>query len=264
MSLLLSPLNWKLPVGMLRNRKSDSGRRSLLILTFLLGVASWTAPAGDDVPVGYKTDRYQPLWERNPFTLVTPVAAQAKPKVFDKLILLSWLNDGTKDVVFVQNTENNEVQKITTDPNSDNLRLLAIHKAADPKLAEVLLSDGTDEGSVKFRLEVAAAAPQQNGGQPAVPTEGGQNPAPVPVPVGPAPAIMSRQAQAAQNGQQVARFGANQQGMGQMQTAPGTLQPPRASEARRKRLTPPPVVEQPVGEPVPVQNSPKLIQPQNQ
>jgi hypothetical protein len=233
---------------MLRNRKSNSGPCSLFILTFLLGVASWMATASDDIPLGYKADRYQQVWERNPFTLVTPVAAQAKPKVFDKLVLLSWLNDGSKDVVFVQNTETNEVQKITTDANSDNLRLLAIHKAADPKLAEVVLSNGTEEGSVKFRLDVAATAPQPNVAQPAAPTDAVQN-VQNPVPVGPVPAVMSRQAQAAQNGQQLARFGPNQQGMA----------PPRASEARRKRITPPPVVEQPVGEPVPVQ-----IQPQTQ
>jgi hypothetical protein len=233
---------------MLRNRKSNSGPCSLFILTFLLGVASWMATASDDIPLGYKADRYQQVWERNPFTLVTPVAAQAKPKVFDKLVLLSWLNDGSKDVVFVQNTETNEVQKITTDANSDNLRLLAIHKAADPKLAEVVLSNGTEEGSVKFRLDVAATAPQPNVAQPAAPTDAVQN-VQNPVPVGPVPAVMSRQAQAAQNGQQLARFGPNQQGM----------VPPRASEARRKRITPPPVVEQPVGEPVPVQ-----IQPQTQ
>jgi hypothetical protein len=241
---------------MLRNRKSNSRLVWLFILTFLLGIARWMATASDDIPLGYKADRYQPVWERNPFTLVTPVAAQAKPKVFDKLVLVSWLNDGTKDVVFVQNTETNEVQKITTDANSDNLRLLAIHKAADPKLAEVVLSNGTDEGSVKFRMDVAATAPQQNVAQPAAAADGVQNVPNVqnPVPAGPAPAIMSRQAQAAQNGQQLARFGPNQQGMA----------PPRASEARRKRITPPPVVEQPVGEPVPVQNVPKPLQPQTQ
>ena len=245
---------------MLRNRKSNSGPCPLFILTFLLGVASWMATASDDIPVGYKADRYQQVWERNPFTLVTPVAAQVKPNVFDKLVLVSWLNDGSKDVVFVQNTETNEVQKITTDANSDNLRLLAIHKAADPKLAEVVVSNGTDEGSIKFRMDVAAAAPQQNVTQPAAPTDGAQN-VPNPVPVGPAPAVMSRQAQAAQAGQQLARFGANQQGM----TAPGAASlPPRASEARRKRITPPPVVEQPVGQPVPVQNVPNPIQPQTQ
>jgi hypothetical protein len=240
---------------MLRKRKSSSGPCSLSILTFVLGVASWMATASDDIPLGYKTDRYQQVWERNPFTLVTPVAAQAKPKVFDKLVLLSWLNDGSKDVVFVQNTETNEVQKITTDANSDNLRLLAIHKAADPKLAEVVVSNGTDEGSIKFRMDVAATAPQQNAvAQPGAPTDGVQN-AQNPVPVGPAPALMSRQAQATQNGQQPARFGGN---------PPGTALPPRASEARRKRITPPPVVEQPVGEPVPVQNVPNPIQPKTQ
>ena len=221
------------------------------------------AATADDIPAGYKAERYQPVWERNPFTLVTPVVAQAKPKVFDKLVLVSWLNDGSKDVVFVQNTETNEVQKITTDANSDNLRLLAIHKAADPKLAEVVLSDGTEEGTVKFRMDVAATAPQQNVAQPAAPTDGVQN-VQNPVPVGSAPAVMSRQAQAAQNGQQLARFGPNQQGMAQIQNAPGAGLPPRASEARRKRITPPPVVEQPVGQPVPAQNVPNPIQPQTQ
>jgi hypothetical protein len=248
---------------MLRNRKLNSGRCSPFILTFVLGVASWAAMASDDIPVGHKADRYKPVWERNPFTLVTPVIVQAKPKVFDKLVLVSWLNDGSKDIVFVQNTETNEVQKITTDANSDNLRLIAIHKSSDPKLAEVVLSNGTEEGSVKFRTEIAATAPQQNVAQPATPTEGAQN-VQNPVPGGAAPAVMSRQAQAAQNGQQVSRFGANQQGVTQMQPAAGTVPPPRASEARRKRITPPPVVEQPVGVPVPVQNVPSPVQPQTQ
>jgi hypothetical protein len=246
---------------MLQNRKLSSGPYSPFILTFLLGVAGWTVTASDDIPVGHKAERYQPVWERNPFTLVTPVTVQAKPKIFDKLVLVSWLNDGTKDIVFVQNTETNEVQKITTDANSDNLRLIAIHKAADPKLAEVVLSNGTEEGSVKFRMEVAATAPQQNVAQPVAPTDGAQN-VQNPVPGGVAPAIMSRQAQAAQNGPQVSRFGASQQGVTQMQSAPGTVLPPRASEARRKRITPPPVVEQPVGVPVPAQNVP--VQPQTQ
>ena len=201
---------------MLRNRKLNSGPGSPFILTFLLAMASWVATASDDVPVGYQADRYQQVWERNPFTIVTPVAVQAKPKVFDKLVLLSWLNDGGKDIVFVQNTETNEVQKITTDANSNNLRLIAIHKAADPKIAEVVLSNGTEEGSVKFRLEVVATAPQQNVAQPAAPTQGVQN-VQNQLPGGAAPAIMSRQAQAAQNGQQVSRFGANQQGVTQMQ-----------------------------------------------
>jgi hypothetical protein len=250
---------------MLRNRKLNSRPCSSFILTFLLGVAGWTALASDDIPVGHKAERYQPVWERNPFTLVTPVIVQAKPKVFDKLVLVSWLNDGSKDIVFVQNTETNEVQKITADANSDNLRLIAIHKSADPKLAEVVLSNGTEEGAVKFRTEVAATAPQQNVAQAAPPTDGAQNVPNVqnPVPGGAAPAIMSRQAQAAQNGQ-LSRVGVNQQGVTQGQSAPGTVLPPRASEARRKRITPPPVVEQPVGVPVPVQNVPNPAQPQTQ
>jgi hypothetical protein len=53
--------------------------------------------------------------------------------------------------------------------------------------------------------------------------------------------------------QQAARFGGTQQGAGQMQPDK-TMMPPRASEVRRKRITPPPAVEQQVGAPTPAQN----------
>src|ERR1700732_1593725 len=195
---------------MLRNRKSISGRCFSFILTILSASGSGIATASDDVPVGYKADRYQPVWDRNPFTIVTPVVQSVQPKVFDKLALVSWLNDGRNDVVFVQNIETNEVQKITKDPNSNNFRLVAIHKAADPKDADAVLSNGNEEGSVKFRLEAVASGPPQ-GGQPqpqAMPAAG----APNQVPAFPTPSLpgMSRQAQAALKAQQSARFAAPQ------------------------------------------------------
>jgi hypothetical protein len=76
----------------------------------------------------------------------------------------------------------------------------------------------------------------------------------------PAP-IMSRQAQMLQNAQQAAKYGANQPGTVQTQPETAVL-PPRASEVRRKRITAPPAVEQPVGVPAPAQNIPS--QPQTQ
>src|ERR1700741_2478907 len=104
---------------MLRNRKLRSGLHSLFILTILSTIGSQAVSASDDVPNGYKADRYQQVWERNPVTLVTPAAPTVQPKAFDKFILLSWLNNGDKDVVFVENTETNEVQKVTKEPNSN-------------------------------------------------------------------------------------------------------------------------------------------------
>jgi hypothetical protein len=236
---------------MLRNRKSGY-YPPFLILTILSAIGGQFATASDDVPVGFKADRYQQIWERNPFTIVTPVAQVAQPSVFDKLVLVSWMNDGGNDVVFVQNTETNEVQKITKDPNSNRFRLVAIHKAADPKDADVVLSNGTDEGSVKFRLESVTAGTPQAAQQQPVPTAAAvPNPVPgVPTPVLPG---LSRQAQAALNGKQTGRFGQAQD--------PAGL-PPRASEVRRKRLTPPPVTEQPVSAPTPALNVPG--QPQTQ
>jgi hypothetical protein len=228
---------------MLRNRKLRFGWHLLFILMLQSAINSWVATASDDVPVGFKAERYQPVWERNPFTIVTPVVQQAPPKLFDKFVLLSWLNDGGNDVVFVQNIETNEVQKVTKDPNSNSLRLLAIHKAADPKDATALLSNGTEEGNVKFRLETAAPAPQhESGKQQSMPTAGVQSPG-LQVP----PTAISRQTQPPRN---------------------GTTQPepvgltPRASEVRRKRITAPPAVEQPISAPTPAQNS--TGQPQTQ
>jgi len=241
---------------MLRNCKSGSRLRFLFLLTILSAIGRWDATASDDVPVGYKAARYQQLWERNPFTIVTPVAQSAQPKAFDKLVLVSWLNDGGNDVVFVQNIETNEVQKITKDPNSNNLRLVAIHRAANPKDADVVLSNGSEEGAVKFRLETVTA------GQPQVTSAAGIPNPMMGAPAAPSPGL-SRQAQAALTSQQAARFGPQQGTQQTQQTQPEAAGlPPRASEVRRKRITPPPVTEQPVGAPTPAQNIPG--QPQTQ
>ena len=63
---------------MLPIRKCSRGPYSLFILTLLSAMALPAAGADDEVPAGFKADRYQKVWERNPFTLVTPVAQQAR------------------------------------------------------------------------------------------------------------------------------------------------------------------------------------------
>ena len=252
----MSASNWRLPAGMLRIRKPRPGLAMLGTLTLMSAIASFAGGANDEVPAGFKADRYQKVWERNPFTLVTPATVQAQPTVFDKLILVSWLNDGGQDVVFVQNTETNEVQKITKDPNSNNVRLVALHKNADPKVAAAVLTNGAEEGSVKFRLEMPTAGPQLAGGQPppgGVPGTQGK------VPGMPGQPGLPRQMQMPQNAQQAMQQAPRP---GTAQLAPGAApmqpdngaMPPRASEVRRKRITPPPPNGQPVGAPVPYQS----------
>jgi hypothetical protein len=142
--------------------------------------------------------------------------------------------------------------------------LLAIHKAADPKDADVVLSNGTEEGPVKFRSDAVAAAPAPQAAAPAPMAPGQQLAVPMAgmpnqAPAGPTTPAMARQAQAALNGQVPGRPGANQPGAGQQSEG---ARPPRASEIRRKRITAPPVTQQPVGAPAPVQNVPG--QPQTQ
>lgn len=116
--------------------------------------------SGDEIPVGFKLERYDRVWEHNPFTLVAPASPQARRSVFDKLVLTSWLKDGRTDVIYVQNSETNEAQKITPEPNQDNLRLIALRLNPSPQLVEAVISDGKEEGSVKFRFDAQSPAGQ--------------------------------------------------------------------------------------------------------
>jgi hypothetical protein len=83
-------------------------------------------------------------------------SAQRRPQThvgaFGNLVLVSWLEDAGKDVIYVQNTETNDVQKITSEPNLDNFRIVELHPNADPKLFEAVISNGVQQGPVTFRF----------------------------------------------------------------------------------------------------------------
>ena len=207
------------------------------------------ASADDQIPVRFNPARYSHLWERNPFTLVAPATPQAQPSVFDKLVLVSWLKDAGKDVIFVQNTETNDTQKITPEPNKDNFRIVEIHPNDNPKLVEAVISNGNEKGTVKFRFDVPATA-----NQPALPAAlgpgiPGQAPGAVPQnPQNPQPNLPGFVNPNALQGAQPAQV--PQSGVPQ----PGAAQSPRAlrsPEMRRKRVLPAPGSAQPVQVPAP-------------
>jgi len=76
----------------------------------------------------------------------------AQAGAFGNLVLVSWLEDAGKDVIYVQNTETNDVQKITYEPNLDNFRIVELHPNADPKLFEAVISNGSQQGPVRFHF----------------------------------------------------------------------------------------------------------------
>jgi hypothetical protein len=118
------------------------------------------AHAGAEIPTGFKLERYARVWERNPFTLVTHTAPQVQRSAFDKLFLTSWLKDDRTEAIFIQNLETNEVQRIAVEPNKDNLRLIALHLNPNPQLVEALISNGKEQGAVKFRFDALLPAGQ--------------------------------------------------------------------------------------------------------
>ena len=82
----------------------------------------------------------------------TQTAPQAQSGTFGNLVLLSWLENDGKDVIYVRNTETNDVQKITSEPNNDNFRIVEVHPNADPKQFEAIISNGNQQGPVRFRF----------------------------------------------------------------------------------------------------------------
>jgi hypothetical protein len=115
--------------------------------------------AEDRVPTGFKLERYTRLWERNPFTQVKAPAPESNSSPFEKLVLTSWLKDDGKFVVFVQSTDTNETQRITTEPNQDKLRLIEMHLDPNPAFVKAVISSPTQKGVVKFRIGQPSAEP---------------------------------------------------------------------------------------------------------
>jgi hypothetical protein len=201
----------------------------------------------DMLPKGFEVARYQQIWERNPFTLVTPsLGGPASP--FSKLILVNWLHDQGKDIVFVEDTETNEVKKVTKEEgaNSDRLRLVEVVPNKNPSLIFAKLTDGKEEGIVKFKFD------QGQNNQVVNPNIAMQRQIPGQPQVGP-------------NGQQFGGAfrrgvpqvpaGPNQPNMG-MQRNP--VNAPEAQDVRRRRMLPTPGQNQ-----VPQTNAPQFNGQQN-
>ena len=129
--------------------------RALSRLSGALVLLCWVFSCGfaQEIPAGFKPERYVQLWKRNPFTLVTPDAPHARPSAFDKLFLTSWLKVGATDVIFVQNSETNETQRIAAEPNQNNLRIIEVHLNSNPRLVEAVISNGKEQGIVKFKFD---------------------------------------------------------------------------------------------------------------
>jgi hypothetical protein len=134
-----------------------------------------------EIPAGFKIERYASVWERNPFTLVKPAGPKVRPSAFAKLNLTSWLIDGGKEVICVENSETKDVQTIGAEPNRNNLRLIELRRNVDPSVVEAMISDGKEMGTVKFRyndqppqVSMISSSAQAPTGDPSVPA---QNPA---------------------------------------------------------------------------------------
>ena len=82
----------------------------------------------------------------------TQTSVQMGTGVFGKFVVVSWLQDGGKDVIFVKNVETNSVQRITSQPNIDHFRIVAVHPNANLTQFEAIISNGANQGAVRFQF----------------------------------------------------------------------------------------------------------------
>lgn len=106
-----------------------------------------------DIPAGFKIERYTQLWERNPFAPETETHPVVRSSLLDGLFLSSWLSEDRSYTVLVQSLKTNEVMTITAAPNQNNLRLVRLNLNSDPRLVEAVISDGKELRAIKFHFD---------------------------------------------------------------------------------------------------------------
>ena len=83
---------------------------------------------------------------------MTPTPMQMGTGPFGKFVIVSYLQNGGKDVIFVKNIETNAVQRITSQPNVDHFRIVELHPSANLTQFEAIISNGADQGPVRFQF----------------------------------------------------------------------------------------------------------------
>jgi hypothetical protein len=105
-------------------------------------------PAADPITPGDPVDpQPTPVSRQN-----TQSVVQTGTGVFGKYVVVSWLKDRGKDVISVKNVETNDVQRITSQPNIDHFRLVEVHPNPDLRQFEAIISNGSDQGPVRFQF----------------------------------------------------------------------------------------------------------------
>ena len=82
----------------------------------------------------------------------TKTSMQTGTGPFGKFVIVSYLNDRGKDVIAIKNIETNDVQRITSQPNIDHFRIVEIHPNPDLRQFEAIISNGSDQGPVRFQF----------------------------------------------------------------------------------------------------------------
>lgn len=132
----------------------------------------------------YPLDRYQPLLELNPFTLITP-ENESTPNFAQNLSLLGIMRSGGKVTALLFDSETRTRFTVSEDPDpTTGLRIESSTLANRPDEVTLQLAKGSERATVRFNRDAMALAAGggSNPGSPAPPGRGppstGQRPPP--------------------------------------------------------------------------------------
>jgi hypothetical protein len=138
---------------------------------------SWAGPwaSGQEagfVPEAYPVERYQPLWQKSPFSLSTATEAGTVAGFAEDLVLSGVSEMGGKSYVWVLDTKTQKRRMLSSTPDAEGFALESLTSDADMSKVSAVIRKGEESAPVKYKLEIFQQA------MPAAPAVAAQVPPP--------------------------------------------------------------------------------------
>lgn len=120
---------------------------------------SWAGPRalGQDagfVPEPYPVERYQPLWQKSPFSLSTAAEEGAVAGFAEDLVLSGVSEMDGKSYVWVLDTKTQKRRMLSSTPDAEGFALESLTSDADMTKVSAVIRKGGETAPVKYKLEI--------------------------------------------------------------------------------------------------------------
>lgn len=161
-------------------------RRFIILLVFCTGVATLVAEEFHP-PAAYPVDRYEPMWNKNPFTLKTAPVALQKESFARDLALAGITKIGEDTTVLLVNTKTREYLRLKNlDAHTSGMKVKSVNMRDTRSDSSVEVVMGAESSVLKYddgflkqmaaQVPVHAAVANNNGAPPVTGVPGSNMP----------------------------------------------------------------------------------------